>query len=130
MGGKKRKLKKKITLTIYNTEEERKRAQEIIEYVKFKEQEREDKMGGDDWLDNNKLSMEDKIKLHKAQLLTNKWWFAVKDNYHSPWKEHIEANYTETDKKIHKVILNYRNCEGVGAKESTEKWKQSIGKDW
>ena len=129
MPGKKRKLKKKITLTLYNTEEERRRAQEIIEYVRFKEQEREERMGGDDWLEQNKLSAEDRVKLRKAQLLTNKWWFAVKDNWHSPWKEHIETNYTETDKKIHKIILGYKNCEGVGAKESVEKWKQSIGKD-
>lgn len=130
MGGKKRKLKQKITLTLYNTEEERRRAQEIIEYVRFKEQEREERMGGDDWLEQNKLSAEERIKLHKAQLLTNKWWFAVKDNYHSPWKERIEECYTKTDWKVHKAIMNCRKCEGKGAKESTEQWKQSIGKDW
>ena len=129
MGGKKRKLKQKITLTIYNTEEERRRAQEVIEYVRFKEQEREERMGGDDWLDSNRLTMEEITKLRKAKLLTNKFWFVVKDNYHSPWKERIEECYTKTDWKVHKAIMNCRNCEGVGAKESVEKWKQSIGKD-
>ena len=129
MGGKKRKLKKKITLTIYNTEEERRRAQEVIEYVRFKEQEREERMGGDDWLDSNRLTMEEITKLRKAKLLTNKFWFVVKDNYHSPWKERIEECYTKTDWKIHKAIMNCRKCEGVGAKESVVKWKQSIGKD-
>ena len=128
MASKKRKVKRKIHITVYNTEEERARAQRAIDYVIFKEQEREQSYSTDNWLDTHKLTLEERIKLHKAQLLTNKFWFAVKDNYHSPWKEHIEENYTETDKKIHNIILNYRQLDGVQAKESAQKWRESVGK--
>ena len=128
MASKKRKVKRKINIVVYNTEEERRRAQEVIEYVRFKEQERSYKLGDDSWLEQNRLTLEERYKLGQAQLLTNKWWFTVKDNYHSPWKEHIEKNYTETDKKIHQVILNYRPLDGVQAKESARRWAESVGK--